>query len=299
MACFLFHASVSVALWMASNCLRTERCNFLMGLQRRINHISARMRRTSIKPVMKLLKRRPVLLRCSRSTSRQLILDLEGFCWKRRSLLHLWLFLVCQFAIKVNKFMMKSLCFFKEKKTKNLSYLNWIAHWRTGSSSLGNFGDGRLFTGSDDKTQVTVSSATCGTSNAAVSEQVAATLASTSEMLKKQQKPAYHRQNAVEIPLEMKEEEEVPVNPLANLVLLEGADGILQICMPNGRGGLMCGKEAVKEAGKEAARRPVKRSLNSEQGPSAQSTTKKAKITNYDADDESGRLTPKPLVIDD
>ena len=104
----------------------------------------------------------------------------------------------------------------------------------------------------------------------------------------------------MEIPLERQEEEaEEQVNPLSNLVFLEGGEGILTICKPNGRGGLVYGKEAMKETGKETVHPAAKRSLNREQGPSSQSTTKKAKITNYDADDESGRVTPKPLIIVD
>jgi hypothetical protein len=139
--------------------------------------------------------------------------------------------------------------------------------------------------------------ATRGSSNSTVSDQVAATLSYTSEMRKK--KPAYQRQNAVEIPLERKEDEEekeATVNPLANLVLLEGDDGILTICKPNGRCGLVYGREAMMET----SRRPAKRTLDREQGfSSGQSETKKAKSIGYDADDESGRLTPTPLVIAD
>ena len=97
---------------------------------------------------------------------------------------------------------------------------------------------------------LTVPTATCCTSNASVSDQVAATLACTTEMMKKKshkKKPVYERQNAVEIPIEVvnKEREEAK-NLLDSHVFLEGEDGILTICHPNGSGGLEVGMAGKK-----------------------------------------------------
>ena len=118
-------------------------------------------------------------------------------------------------------------------------YYFYTSH--TGKVSLGDFRAGRSFTSAGESVMITVPTATCGTSNASVSDQVAATLACTTEMMKKSHKknPVYERQNAVEIPLETEYKERVEAKkPLESSVFLEGEGGVLTICHPNGRGGL-------------------------------------------------------------
>ena len=118
-------------------------------------------------------------------------------------------------------------------------YYFYTSH--TGKVSLGDFRAGRSFTSASESVMITVPTATCGTSNASVSDQVAATLACTTEMMKKSHKknPVYERQNAVEIPLETEYKERVEAKKsLESSVFLEGEGGVLTICRPNGRGGL-------------------------------------------------------------
>ena len=108
----------------------------------------------------------------------------------------------------------------------------------------------------------TVPTATCGSSNASVSDQVAATLACTTEMMKKshKKKPVYERQNAVQIPIEAEDKEREEAKKfLDSSVFLEGEDGILTICHPNGCGGLEFGVAGQKN---KAPLPPKKRKMN-------------------------------------
>ena len=95
-----------------------------------------------------------------------------------------------------------------------------------------------------------VSGSNRGTTNSSVSDQVAATLACTTEMMKKKthkKAPVYERQNVVEIPLVKEEKEgEEAKKFLESNVFLEGEDGILTICHPNGSGGLEVGMAGKK-----------------------------------------------------
>lgn len=131
-----------------------------------------------------------------------------------------------------------------------------------------------------ERMMITVPNATCGSSNESVSEQEAAALSCTREMMKSNKKKAmYGLDMALMALAEQDKEREEREQFLNSLESRKVKDGILTICRPSTRGALEYGMDG----GKKVSLASRKRKMNDDASET----------------DSSGSDTSYPLVIDE